>query len=37
MALKPKDVRVTVPMQLILSCHWLICVQGEGLTDNLAA
>ncbi len=21
-------------MQLILDCHWLICAQGEGLTDR---
>ncbi len=34
MALKPKDVRVPLPVQLILDCHWLICVRGEGLTDR---
>ncbi len=34
MALKPKDVRVPLPMQLILDCHWLVCVWGEGLTDR---
>ncbi len=32
MALKPKDVRVPLPVQLILDCHWLVCVWGEGLT-----
>ncbi len=34
MALKPKDVRVLLPVQLILDCHWLVCVRGEGLTDG---
>ncbi len=34
MAPKPKDVRVLLPMQLILNCHWLVCVRGEGLTDR---
>ncbi len=34
MALKPKDVRVPLPVQLILDCHWLVCVWGEGLTDR---
>ncbi len=34
MALKPKDVRVPLPVQLILDCHWLVCVRGEGLTDR---
>ncbi len=34
MALNPKDVRVLLPVQLILDCHWLICVRGEGLTDR---
>ncbi len=33
MALKPKDVRVPLPVQLILDCHWLVCVRGEGLND----
>ncbi len=33
MALKPEDVRVPVPMQLILNCYWLINVRWEGLTD----
>ncbi len=31
---EPKDVRVLLPMQLILDCHWLVCVRGEGLTDR---
>ncbi len=31
-ALKPKDVRVPLPVQLILDCHWLVCVWGEGPT-----
>ncbi len=35
MALKP--VRVLLPVQLILDCHWLICVRGEGLTDRSIA
>ncbi len=34
MVLKPKDVRVPLPVQLILDCHWLVCVRGEGLTDR---
>ncbi len=34
MALKPKDVRVPLPAQLILDCHRLVCVRGEGLTDR---
>ncbi len=34
MALKPKDVRVPLPVQLILNCHWLVCIRGEGLTDR---
>ncbi len=36
-ALKPKDVRVLLPVQLILDCHWLVCVRGEGLTDKPTA
>ncbi len=34
MVLKPKDVRVPCPEQLILDCHWLVCARGEGLTDK---
>ncbi len=34
MALKPTDVRVPLPVQLILDCHWLVCVRGEGLADR---
>ncbi len=34
MALKPKDVRVPCPVQLILDCHWLVCAREEGLTDK---
>ncbi len=34
MALKPKDVWVQLPVQLILDCHWLVYVRGEGLTDR---
>ncbi len=34
MALKPKDVGVPLPVQLILDCHWLVCVRWEGLTDR---
>ncbi len=37
MALKPKDVRVPLPVQLIFDCHWLVCVRGEGLTDRSIA
>ncbi len=33
MALKPKDIRVRLPVQLILDCHWIVCIRGEGLTD----
>ncbi len=34
MTLKPTDVWVLVRVQLILDCHWLSCVWGEGLTDR---
>ncbi len=34
MGLKPKDGRVLISMQLILDCHWLVCVRGEGLNDR---
>ncbi len=34
MELKPKDVWVPLLVQLILDCHWLVCVWGEGLTDR---
>ncbi len=34
MALKPTDIRVLLPVQLILDCHWLVYVRGEGLTDR---
>ncbi len=34
LALKPKDVRVLLAVQLILDCHWLVCVPGAGLTDS---
>ncbi len=34
MALKPTDVRVPLSVQLILDCHWLVCVRGERLTDR---
>ncbi len=27
----------SAPVQLILDCHWLVCVRGEGLTDRSIA
>ncbi len=32
MALKHKDVRAS--RANILECHWLVCIQGEGLTNR---
>ncbi len=32
--LQHKDVRVLLPVQLILNWYWLVCVWGEGLTDR---
>ncbi len=34
MALKHKDIWVSLPVQLTLDCHWLVCIQGEGLYDR---
>lgn len=36
MALELKDVRVLVPVQLILDCHWLICVHVRGGASHYA-
>ncbi len=37
MALKPKAVPSSAPVQMILDCHWLVCVRGEGLIDRSIA